>query len=142
MDWLTSIVVEWVASLVDWLTSIVVEWLTIIVHSVILVIVWILGIVVILGILVVICYLLVLLVRRVFRREPTSLDEEDSCRTYGNGSTPTRSRSSDGPRQLHRGAEPHCPRCGAAMVLRQNRTNGGWFWGCPNHYGITQPLDA
>ena len=131
---------EWVTSLVDWLTSIVVEWLTIIVHFVISVIVWILVGVVFLVILW-ICYLLVC---RVFRREPASLDDpEDRYRTYRNGSTPTRSRSSsDGPRKLHRGAEPHCPRCGAAMVLRQNRANGGWFWACPNHYGETQPLDA
>ena len=139
MEWLTSFVVEWLTSLVEWLTSFVVEWLTIIVRFVIWVIVGILAIVGMLVILV-ICYLLV---RRVFRREPASLDEpEDTCRKYGNGSTPTRSRSSDGPRQLHKGAEPHCPRCEVAMVLRQNRNNGGWFWGCPNHCGRTQPLDA
>ena len=145
MDWLTSVVVEWVASLVDWLTSIVVEGLTIIVHIVISGIVWILVIVVILGIIVGICYLLVRLVLGMFRREPASLDEKDSCRTYGNGSTPTRSRSSDGPRQL---ADPRCskPQCPGMVVKKARRGPGagGSFWGCPNYPRCrrTRPLDA
>ena len=52
---------------------------------------------------------MVLLGRRVFRREAASLDgPEDPCLTYGNGSPLTQSRSSDGPRQSHRGADPRC----------------------------------
>ena len=91
----------------------------------------------------------VLLGRRVFRKEAASLDgPEDPCRTYGNGSPLTRSRSSDGPRQLHRGADPRCskPQC-PGMVLRYARRGpgaGGSFWGCPNYPRCrrTRPLDA
>ena len=78
----------------------------------------------------------ILVLRRVFRREVASLDEpEDPCRTYGN-------RSSDGPRQT----TLECPIHEVPMVLRRRRTwPYGSFWGCPRYHTdrctYTEPYD-
>lgn len=40
------------------------------------------------------------------------------------------------------GERPACDQCGRPMVMRKNRTDGSWFWGCtgwPDHCKATKP---
>lgn len=48
----------------------------------------------------------------------------------GRPSTPTSPRTRIEPQLF---ASPHCPRCQATMVKRNNRSSGEIFWGCPSY---------